>query len=244
VARKPAWEQRQGSSRSGVLTTAGNLVFQASGSNFIAFRADTGAQLWTTDAQTGIVAGAASYELDGTQYVAVVAGQSGFGGSYWTPNYARLLVYKLGGTAILPEKAAFTPPALNPPPEFGDTALRARGETRYNEHCASCHGNSGRVSSLFPDLRYAAALTSPELFKSIVIDGIFEANGMVSFREQLSADDAEAIRAYVVYLANEEKRNPTPQFPFGARRGPPAPAAPAPAVDEKPASNQDAELHE
>ena len=81
---------------------------------------------------------------------------------------------------------------------------------------------------MFPDLRYAAALTSPELLKAIVIDGIFEANGMVSFKEQLSTDDAEAIRAYVVGLANEEKKNPTPQF---GRRGPPpaqAPASPPP----------------
>jgi len=232
VARKPAWEQRQGSSRAGVLTTAGNLVFQASGQKFLAFRADTGEQVWSADTQTGIVAGAASYEVDGEQYIAVVAGQSGFGGSYWAPNYARLLVYKLGGTATLPKPVAYTPPTLNPPPDFGDAALRARGETHYNAHCASCHGNSGRVSSLFPDLRYAAALTSPELFKAIVIDGIFEPNGMVSFKEQLSTDDAEAIRAYVVGLANEEKKNPTPQF---GRRGPPAPA-PAPAPAPQPAA--------
>jgi PQQ-dependent dehydrogenase (methanol/ethanol family) len=235
VARKPAWEQRNGSSRAGVLTTAGNLVFQGSGQKFVAFRADTGEQLWSADTQAGIVAGAASYAVDDVQYIAVVVGQSGLGGSYWAPNYARLLVYKLGGTATLPKPAPYTPPALNPPPEFGDAALRARGEAHYNAHCASCHGNSGRVSSLFPDLRYAAALTSPELFQSIVIDGIFAANGMVSFKEQLSADDAEAIRAYVVGLANEEKRNPTPQFPFGGRRGPPA-QAPAPAPTPAPAA--------
>jgi len=96
VAKKAVWQQRQGGSRSGVLTTAGNLVFQGtSDSTFSAFRADTGDRVWTTDTQSGIVGGAASYEIDGEQYIAVVAGQSRRGAGYWAPNYARLLVYKL-----------------------------------------------------------------------------------------------------------------------------------------------------
>lgn len=231
VQRAPVWEQRMGSSRAGVLATAGNLVFQASGANFQAFRADNGEQLWSVDTQAGIVGGAASYAVDGEQYIAVVAGQSGRGG-YWAPNYARLLVYKLGGDATLPEPLTYTPPELNPPENFGDADLLALGERHYNANCASCHGNNGRVSSLFPDLRYAAALNSPELFKAIVIDGILQANGMVSFREQLSVEDAEALRAYVVSLANEAKNEP-PAAGFG-----PPPAAPAPAPAPTPAPHQ------
>src|SRR5690606_8912500 len=123
----------------------------------------------------------------------------------WAPTYARLLVYKLGGGATLPEPLTYEPPVLNPPANFGDADLLALGETHYNAHCASCHGNNGRVSSLFPDLRYAAALHSAELFRAIVIDGALQNNGMVSFREHLSAEDAEAVRAYVVSLANAEK---------------------------------------
>lgn len=236
VARKPAWEQREGTSRAGVLTTAGNLVFQGSGQNFKAYRADTGELIWSTDAQTGIVAAPASYSVDGEQYVAVVAGSSGFGASYWAPNYARLLVFKLGGSARLPEKIAYTPRTLNPPPNFGDAAMLAKGESRYNEHCASCHGNNGRVSSLFPDLKYAPALNSPELFRAIVIDGIWQDNGMVSFKDQLSLDDAEAIRAYVVSLANEAKNNPPPRF---GRR----PPAPPPAAKPAESSAGSTELH-
>src|SRR5690606_27298786 len=142
----------------------------------------------------------------------VVAGQGSARGpnAYWAPNGARLLVYKLGGQAMLPEPVSWTPPTLNPPANFGDAALIATGEEHYNANCASCHGNSGRVSSLFPDLRYAAALNSPDLFKAIVLDGILRNNGMVSFRDQLSEADAEAIRAYVVALANEAKDNPAP----------------------------------
>jgi quinohemoprotein ethanol dehydrogenase len=240
VQRKPVWEQRAGSSRAGVMTTAGNLVFQASGASFKAFRADTGEEVWSADTQSGIVGGSVSYEIDGEQYVAVVSGQGGGRGpnSYWAPNYARLLVYKLGGQAVLPEMVSWTPPTLNPPANFGDAATLAEGEANYNAHCASCHGNNGRVSSLFPDLKYAAALNAEALFKAIVIDGVLQNNGMVSFRDQLTPAQADSIRAYIVSLANEEKNNPPPAFGGGAG-GPPQAPAPAPAPAPQPELHQD-----
>jgi PQQ-dependent dehydrogenase (methanol/ethanol family) len=238
VNMKEAWKQPLGSARSGVMTTAGNLVFQGATPNkFSAFRADTGEQLWTTDTQANIVGGSATYTVDGEQYVAVVAagqarapiGQGGGGAAfvntYWAPNYARVLVYKLGGKATLPEAVAWTPPPLTPPDDFGDSALLAKGEANYNAHCASCHGNGGRVTSVFPDLRYAGALHSAEAFKAIVIDGALEQNGMVSFRKVLNPQDAEAIRAYVTHLANEAKNAPPG---FGSGPGSAAPGAGAP----------------
>jgi quinohemoprotein ethanol dehydrogenase len=238
VKQEAAWTQREGNGRSGTMTTAGNLVFQGTNPrNFTAFRADNGEKVWTTDAQAQVVGGPASYEVDGEQYVAVVAaGQGGFGfaSSYWAPNYARLLVYRLGGKVALPAQQAYTPPPLNPPAEFGDAALLTKGEAQYNEHCASCHGNNtARVTSMFPDLRYAGALWTADGFKSIVIDGVLQDNGMVSFSKVLTPQDAEAIRAYVVHLANDYKKNPPPPAPFpgapggGQRAGGPGGGAPA-----------------
>ena len=230
VKQKAAWENREGNGRAGTMTTAGNLVFQGTNPhNFSAFRADTGQKVWTADTQAQIVGGAASYSVDGEQYVAVVAAGQGFGsfGGYWAPNYARLLVYKLDGKVKLPEMVAYTPPPLNPPAEFGTAAQLANGEHQYNEHCASCHGNNTqRITSLFPDLRYAGALWTADGFKSIVIDGVLQENGMVSFRKELTPQDAEAIRAYIVHVANEAKKAPpsAPGFP-GAPPPPPAPAA-------------------
>ncbi|MES2604244.1 MAG: PQQ-binding-like beta-propeller repeat protein, partial [Pseudomonadota bacterium] len=263
VAKKAVWEQRLGGSRSGVMTTGGNLVFQGTTETapgvqpgpgvpsdpvFAAFRADTGEKIWSVKSQASIVGGSASYEIDGEQYVAVVAGQGGGRGGYWAPNYARLLVYKIGGTAVLPEPVSYTPPALNPPANFGTADQLAQGEEQYNSHCGSCHGNSGRVSSLFPDLKYAAALNSPELFKAIVIDGVLQNNGMVSFATVLTPEQAESIRSYVVKLSNEAKDAPPPAGPGGAAAAAPAPApaapvqqatvpAPAPAA-EQPAAHQ------
>ncbi len=250
VKQQIAWTQREGNGRSGTMVTAGNLVFQGTGvlqgagphNFFTAFRADNGQKVWSVDSQAQIVGGPVSYAVDGVQYVAAVAGGAGgFGGSYWQPNYARLLVYKLDGTATLPPIKPFTPPALNPPPDFGSAALLARGEAQYTAHCASCHGASdaARVSSLFPDLRYASALWTSAAFKVIVIDGALQDDGMVSFRKMLTPQDAEAIRAYVVHLANEAKKEPRSSFGFPGRRrggrarctpfggaGPAAPAGP------------------
>lgn len=229
VNQKEVWKQPLGGSRSGVMTTAGNLVFQGSAPRaFSAYRADTGERVWTTETQANIVGGSATYLVGGEQYVAVVAaGQGGFGGSYWAPNYARLLVYKLGGKAVLPEATVYTPPPLTPPEEFGDAALVAKGEVQYTSHCASCHGNSGRVTSVFPDLRYAGALHSPEAFKAIVIDGALEPNGMVSFRKVLKPEDAEAIRAYVTRLAHDAKNAPAVgPGGLGGPGGPGGPGAP------------------
>ena len=81
---------------------------QRTAHNFNAYRADTGEKVWSFDTQAGITGGPASYAIDGQQYVAVVAtGTVGFGGSgYWAPNYARLVVFKLGGTTQLPDKVA------------------------------------------------------------------------------------------------------------------------------------------
>ncbi len=205
---RAVWTQRQGGGRSGVMTTAGNLVFQgAAPHGFSAYRADTGQRVWTTDTQAGIAGAPVSYSIDGVQYVAVVAGTSGFFQDYWAPTYARVLVYKLGGTAELPKPAPYKRPVLDPPKNFGSRALLTLGQSKYDAHCASCHGNSGRVSSLFPDLRYASELWSAPAFDAIVIGGALQSQGMVSFRKALTAHDANAIRAYVVELANIAKRS-------------------------------------
>lgn len=252
VHQKQAWIQTEGTSRAGTMTTAGNLVFQGTAQgHFNAYRADTGAKLWSVDTQANITGGPASYAIDGVQYVAVVAaGQGGFGGGgYWAPNYARVLVYKLGGSVQLPAKVAYTPPPLNPPANFGSAAELAQGEHQYTTHCAGCHGNNApggrQVSSLFPDLRYAGALWSADAFKAIVIGGALQENGMVSFRKDLTDKDAEAIRSYVVSTANEAKNAPPPP-PFGGRGGRGGPGGPPPAAGGAgaPAANPAPALHQ
>ena len=231
---KEAWRAPFDRGRGGgTMTTAGNLVFQGNTSAFAAYRADTGEKLWSMPTQTGVVAGAVAYEVDGEQYVAVAAG-SRFGGNYYSPNGSRILAFKLGGTAKLPEPVPPIPQVLNPPEQFGTGEMLTKGADTYNRFCGTCHGTDGQSRGMFPDLRYSAALGSAEVFNSIVVDGALSANGMVSFKKALKRDQVESIRAYMVSRAIDLKKNPPPVFGppggAGANRGagaaPSAPPAP------------------
>lgn len=63
--------------RSGVLSTAGNLVFAGDASNnFVALNARTGAPLWHANLGSSVSNGPMTYELDGTQYLVVGAGDT------------------------------------------------------------------------------------------------------------------------------------------------------------------------
>ena len=217
VNQKEVWRSRDGVANSGTMTTAGNLVFQGTAPrNFTAFRADTGEKLWSADAGASIAPGSITYEIDGVQYVAVVAGGAGPGSSN------RLLVYKLGGNVTLPPPAPATTPVLSPPDEFGTPTQLALGKEKYEQNCTICH-EGGRGMGGFPDLRYTPHLQAAESFKAVVYDGILTENGMLAFSKTLSVEDVEAIRAHVVRLAHDLKKNPQPAF--GGFRGPPPPPA-------------------
>jgi quinohemoprotein ethanol dehydrogenase len=81
----------------------------------------------------------------------------------------------------------------------------AEGKLHYHTYCGVCHGDSAFSGGVLPDLRHSAALSDPHLWQSIVHDGVLSAGGMVSFAGQLSADEIETIRAYVIYRANETR---------------------------------------
>ena len=204
VAQREAWRVQGGSA--GMLVTAGGLLFHGAGNALVARSAHDGTELWSSESvHTGIVAGPISFELDGEQHIAVVAGRAA--GNYYAPSYARLLVFKRGGTAKLPPPVEFTPPPLNPPPSTASADVIARGEQLYQSTCWICHEDPGNAGGffrrgLFPDLAYSPALSSPELFSAIVLGGARAANGMASFADALDAEEAEAIRAYIIDRAN------------------------------------------
>jgi PQQ-dependent dehydrogenase (methanol/ethanol family) len=203
VAGRAVWRtvDPDGAVDGGTLATAGDLVFAGGGQGeLIAYDAETGERIWRFTAQTGVAAGPVSYEIDGVQYIAVAAGRGLQ--PYYQPNYSRLLAFKLGGAAELPPPLDYTPPVLSPPPSTASADVVARGAGVYGQNCVQCHGNT---IGTFPDLRVSPALHSQELFNSIVLGGARAANGMVSFAEAVTPEDAQAIRAYVITLAIEQK---------------------------------------
>lgn len=209
VAQKEVWRvQHDGSWNGGVLTTAGNLVFQGRADGmFAAYAADNGELLWEFPVYTGIIAPPVTYAVDGEQYVAVMAGWGGaFALASGIPpregnvtNRGRLLTFKLGGADILPEPERRALPA-DPPEIPAPPQVVAQGETLYHQYCQVCHGAGATGSGVLPDLRYADADTH-RLWKRIVLEGAYTEKGMVAFDHVLDESGAEAIQAYVVHRA-------------------------------------------
>lgn len=96
-------------------------------------------------------------------------------------------------------------PALNPPENFGTPEELALGEMHYETYCGACHGIDGQSRGSFPDLRYSPALNAQELFDAIVLQGVRNEQGMVSFDEVLDPADTVALRAYMTQRSNELK---------------------------------------
>jgi quinohemoprotein ethanol dehydrogenase len=205
----------------GVVTTAGNIVAQGDAAgNFNVYRADSGEKLWSMFAQSGIIAAPSTFEVGGEQYLAVL---SGWGGSYALSggkaaamsgnlrNVSRLLVFKLGGTAVLPplEPRVIV---INPPPEPADAASVARGEPLYDQYCSACHGEHAVGGGVVPDLR-ASNFLAMDFFYNIVLDGALKDAGMPAFKSALNRDDVTAIRNFVIDRANQNGKNAAPTPP-------------------------------
>jgi len=215
IQQKQVWSvQRPVPWNGGALSTAGNLVFEGTADgHFEAYRADTGEKVWSTAVQTSVMAGPVSYEVKGEQYVAVL---SGWGGVFALatgeialkagrrPNIGRMLAFKLGGNASLPPVQETEMPVLNPPKSTASAAAIENGKRLYQRFCSGCHGDVAVSGGVLPDLRYSATLANDQWF-NIVLHGLLQPNGMVSFAKEISRRDAESIRVYVIARANETK---------------------------------------
>lgn len=214
VTQKMAWQvPMTGAWNSGMLTTAGGLLF-AGGSDgiFAAYNAKTGDKLWSLDLKTGMTAPAITYTVDGEQYVAIAAAWGGSGGlgatgdtktavEKWGNNEGRIFAFKLGGVQNVEPIAAEIPQTVpKPPEEEVDPKMAARGFDAFNRNCAVCHGVLMQATGVVPDLR----TVSPEIwgqYDAIVLDGVLSDGGMASFKDILNKDDVAAIRAYALQQA-------------------------------------------
>jgi quinohemoprotein ethanol dehydrogenase len=216
VNQKEVWRvERAGQANGGALATAGGLVFEGTGSGqFTALDAASGKELWSSQTQTGVIAAPISYSIDGEQYVAIMAGS----GSSWAMiggdlnmkgmvprNVSRLLVYKLGGTVQLPALPDVQPLPMNPPPATAAANIVGQGAALYDAYCSSCHGPGAIQVGILPDLRRTPMLQTAETWESVVIGGARQAHGMATFASVLKPADSEAIRAFVILRANQDK---------------------------------------
>ena len=214
VAQQEVWRvEHPGTFNGGLLATAGHLVFQGTADGrFAAYAADTGAVVWEEQVGVGIVAPPVTYELDGTQYVAVLAGwgggvtsgfDAGVSAASTNTNPGRLFVFALDADEpvppVRPKPAGFAAPA----PTADRSPLEVRGGNLYQQTCAVCHGLIAVSSGVITDLR-TAPVRDPEAFDAIVRGGALSTTGMPGFADILSEDEAAAIRAYLLRRAEED----------------------------------------
>ncbi|HTZ72960.1 MAG TPA: PQQ-binding-like beta-propeller repeat protein, partial [Candidatus Aquilonibacter sp.] len=128
ATNKIVWQKRTTfpmGTGSGFLSTASGLLFHGeSDGRLVAYDVKNGNELWSFQTGAGADAPVITYEVNGQQYVAIVAGGNNFQLSARGDN---LWAFKLGGT--MPPAAAPPPPPLTQPaaPEFGRGRGRGRG---------------------------------------------------------------------------------------------------------------------
>ena len=188
---------------SGTLSTAGNLVFQGTADGrFVAYSADRGEKLWEVAVGTGVIASPVTYQVDGVQYVSVMAG---WGGAYALVGGSatgavrvpgRLLTFALNAKTPLPEITERLPEVR--PIEFHASKEQIdKGAVLFSRSCAVCHGIAAIGGGATADVRYSPTEIY-DRYPAIVLDGEFSSIGMPALKQWLSKDDVEAIRVYVL----------------------------------------------
>ncbi len=222
IAAKEVWRVPNTDPRggTGVLATSGNLVFSGNhAGEFNAYDARTGKKLWTAPTQAKVVAAPSTYTVDGQQQVAILVGARGLpvGQKRTVPssaNNSRILVYRIGGSATLPTEMPTTTASgkpvtvkIDPPLLTASNETVASGEMLYGANCAVCHGQAAvpAAGSIAPDLRYSALLPARGQWNGAVREGDRAQRGMPGFKATLTEEQTDAILAYVIKRANDEK---------------------------------------
>ena len=207
IKKQRAWQvQHAKPSNGGILSTAGDLVFQGTwDGTFAAYDAYDGEKLWQYKSDSAVLAGPMTFELDGEQYVAVAQGSGGtvmitVGDELQRnkTNQNKLLVFKKGQfnqTNPVANEKLTTIRALGHAANT-DPNLIKLGESIYHNNCASCHGINALSNYVVPNLRYMNEQTHSD-FASIVIGGARTHKGMIGFYETLGTGEVDAIHAYL-----------------------------------------------
>jgi quinohemoprotein ethanol dehydrogenase len=229
VAWNPVKEQVQWTQEhpiainSGVLSTAGNLVFQGEGTGeFAAYAAGSGKELWRIRTGSAINAVPVSYSVNGEQYILIPVGWGSASRLFFPPNMmateesergpSRLIAFKLGARTPFPYPKVIIPAVPRPPKQSASREAIKRGSALADTHrCTGCHGpefdGSGAwtENGAVPDLRYMPEEAHRDWY-AIVLGGSHRAQGMLGFGAEqpfpetaaLSVSDADDLHAYII----------------------------------------------
>jgi quinohemoprotein ethanol dehydrogenase len=189
----------------GVMSTAGNLVFQGRGSGELwVYAADSGKVLKTIQTGSHIMAAPMTYAVGGVQYVAAQVGYGGTGmgvgpipptsAALNYENVNRIIAFKLEGGEVPKPMARKDEPFPKPPANEANPAEIQAGEIKFIEQCSRCHTLGPNIT---PDLRKMPPEVH-DMFKDILLGGAFALTGMESFGDILSEKDVENIHTYLI----------------------------------------------
>jgi quinohemoprotein ethanol dehydrogenase len=228
VAKKERWSANEEISvNGGVLSTAGNLVFQGQGTGeFAAYAANSGKKLWSVKTLSAIESISVTYTVNGEQYILTPVGW-GSGSRLFAPGRTmataeskrgpvRLYAFKLGGNLPFPYPKIVVPPVPKPPEQKASKAVIEKGKKLYvSFYCEGCHspeidGSAAWVEDgAIPDLRYAPEQVHKDWY-TIVMGGSHWDKGMPGLADppkfafptlRMKVADADAIHAYVIEQA-------------------------------------------
>lgn len=206
IRRRVAWSTGAGIFwRGGALSTGSGLTVEGDAAGYLSFYdSKDGRLVRKIFVGTAIMAAPMTYSIDGQQFIAVLAGMGGALNLEYPvgsvardrDNSERLLVFRLGGGAILlPTRS--TPGPMQPAADKyrGTDVEAASGEKLFDAHCAACHGDQFTVGG-YPNL-WNLPPEVHQSFDQIVLAGAFQDAGMASFADVLSTRDAHAIHAWI-----------------------------------------------
>jgi mono/diheme cytochrome c family protein len=121
------------------------------------------------------------------------------------PNVSRVLTFKLGGKAALPAVSWKPTVVFNPPKLTASPDTLRLGFATYQDVCMGCHGLNAVSGLLIPDLRGSAYLWDEKGWDAVVRGGQLKDRGMASFADNISAEQSEAVRAYIIQQAQRGK---------------------------------------
>ncbi len=214
VTQKEAWTvEHLAPTNGGVLTTAGNLVFQGTADGrFVAYNAQTGQKLWESPTGTGVIAAPMTYELNGNQYVSIAAGWGGVSGlsnTYSaTQTTGKVYTFKLNGKAKLPDFPKPAPRTLVSGVSYkiNNAADVQYGVKLFLNYCVVCHGMpASNTGGRIPNLGYSHKDVIQNL-NSYVLEGALAKRGMPNFKSRLSEADVEKIKAFIQVSADQAKQ--------------------------------------
>ncbi len=225
VSQSARWSvEEQIATNGGVLSTAGNLVFQGQGTGeFAAYAADSGKKVWSIKTGSAIESIPVTFSVKGQQYVITPVGW-GSGSRLFAPartmvtnesarGPVRLLAFKLGATANYTVPPVVIPPVPEPPKLTASKETIHKGEVLYQKFvCDGCHSpdtdgsRAWVLDGAIPDLRYMPADVHRDWY-AIVLGGSHWDKGMPGFADppkfafphaKMTVQDADAIHAYVI----------------------------------------------